>query len=408
MIRLMADTWLEALLRPLAMAAPNGWVYTEIIAPDFRFVFALVLAVVAFVAVAASKRKHESRRPVFVLLALTFLSFVPWMVTTGNGRYFMPYLILIGPLCLGLISILSCTRGMKASVALLILGLQGFALYQNNPWKPFDSWQNMSWTDAPYFSIDIDPLAIDPNATYVTLSNMSLALVAPQFPASSHWVNLSTFNGADISRESRIYEPVRKLFQSSRSLKLFQRSAPREMVPGSDQPNQNAIGAINTYLKPHRLALKEPTDCRLVPSKSLILSTFLETDESALEKERIKSKAGFWICPLQYPVTSAPVAKLTDGALIAKQVFEKMELLCPRFFAPGQELVGNHGAGHARGYASSDSSLILTPDGELYVKYARALNPQRISTADELLNPAYSIDCTKFKGRSGLPWEREI
>ena len=87
MIRLMADTWLDALLRPVAMAAPNGWIYTEIMAPDFRFVFALGLALAALVAVARGKGKPAARRPVFVLLALTFVSFVPWMATTGNGSY---------------------------------------------------------------------------------------------------------------------------------------------------------------------------------------------------------------------------------------------------------------------------------------------------------------------------------
>ena len=133
MIRLMADTWQEAVLRPLSMAAPNGWIYTEIIAPDFRFLIALLLAAVAIISVGSRKRWRDRSKPVFLLLGLTFVSFVPWMATTGNGRYFMPYLILIGPLCLGLINILPSTRGMKASIAITVLGLQGFALYQNNP-----------------------------------------------------------------------------------------------------------------------------------------------------------------------------------------------------------------------------------------------------------------------------------
>ena len=38
MIRFLADTWRDALLRPVAMAAPNSSVYIEIAAPDFRFI----------------------------------------------------------------------------------------------------------------------------------------------------------------------------------------------------------------------------------------------------------------------------------------------------------------------------------------------------------------------------------
>lgn len=408
MIRFMPDTWQDAVLRPLAMADPNGGIYIEIVAPDFRFVFALGLAIALLASMRTKTQEGKGLRPVLLLFGLVFLSFAPWLATTGNGRYFMTYLILIGPLCIGLVSKLSCTRSMKASVAMLVLSLQGFALYQNNPWKPFDSWESIPWHDAPYFSIDIDPQSLKSDATYISVSSMSLSLVAPQFPVNSRWVNLSVFNGSDVSQNSTTYEPVRKILQTSQSLKLFQRSAPRAMATGSDQPNQAAIKDINGYLQPHRLALKEPTDCKLLQSKSLLFQTLMATDDSAEEKARISDKAGFWICSLQYPVALPPTAVLSDGARKAKAVFEKMEALCPRFFAPGQTLVGNHSAGHARAYSSSDSSLIVTRDGDLYVQNMRALNPERIGPVDEVLKLGYKIDCTKFKGRSGLPWEREI
>ncbi|MBK9198131.1 hypothetical protein [Candidatus Skiveiella danica] len=51
MIRFLADTWRDALLRPVAMAAPNSSVYIEIAAPDFRFVLALGLGVLALISV---------------------------------------------------------------------------------------------------------------------------------------------------------------------------------------------------------------------------------------------------------------------------------------------------------------------------------------------------------------------
>ena len=39
-------------------------------------------------------------------------------------------------------------------------------------------------------------------------------------------------------------------------------------------------------------------------------------------------------------------------------------------------------------YSSSNYSLILTRNGDLYLQYARALNPQRISTVDGVLGQA--------------------
>ncbi|MBK6928755.1 MAG: hypothetical protein IPH15_14970 [Comamonadaceae bacterium] len=99
MIRFLADTWRDAILRPMAMAAPNSSVYIEIAAPDFRFALALGLGFLALISTRKASRA-PGWLPTLALFALVFLSFIPWMRTTGNGRYFMPYLILIGPCAL--------------------------------------------------------------------------------------------------------------------------------------------------------------------------------------------------------------------------------------------------------------------------------------------------------------------
>jgi hypothetical protein len=409
MIRLMADTWREAILRPLAMAAPNSWVYTEIVAPDFRFILALTLAVVAVLAVVMKKTTAVRRQPVFVLLGLILLSFVPWMATSGNGRYFMSYLLLVGPLCLGLIGILACSRSMKATVALLVLAVQSHALYLNNPWKPADSWALIPWPETQSFSIELDHTTIGPATTYISVTSPAFTLVAPQFPAESRWINLSVFDGSDVSKASILYDPVRKILQTSKSLKLFQRSVPRSMIHGTTQPNQAVVSIINAYLQPHQMAMKEPTDCTLSTSKGLVFTTLLARDESAEETARINANTGFWICSLQYPISAHTVTpELTAVQIEAKKVFERMETLCPRFFAPGKELISPHASGYSRSYSSSDSTLIVTRDGDLYLDYARAFNPQRISSIKEVFQPEYSNSCTNFKGRAGLPWEREI
>ena len=409
MIRFMADTWRDAVLRPLAMAAPNSWVYTEIVAPDFRFVLALVLAVVAVAGIFLRKTSTDRRRPVLILFGLTFLSFVLWMATSGNGRYFMPYVLLIGPLCIGLVSLLSCTRSMKASIILLVLALQGLALIQNNPWKPADSWALVPWLETGYFPIELDHKSIYAKTTYISVTSPAFALIAPQFSAESRWVNLSVFDDSDVSKPSILYDPVRKILQTSESLKLFQRSSPRAMIPGTIQPNHAMIAAINASLLPHQIALKEPTDCTLSKSRSLVFNAVVKHDESAEETARVNGNAGFWICSLQYPIadrTDAP--ELSEEKIKAQKVFERMESLCPRFFAPGKTYVNRHAAGYSRSYSSSDSTLIVTRDSDLYLDYARTINSQRIASVKEVMQPEYKINCNNFKGRAGLPWEREI
>ncbi len=408
MIRFLADTWRDALLRPVAMAAPNSSVYIEIAAPDFRFVLALGLAVLALISLRRTKSRPKGWMPTLALFALIFLSFIPWMRTTGNGRYFMPYLVLIGPLCIALINLLPNTANMKAFLVVAVLGIQGLALLQNSPWRPMDGWSWIPWREAPYFALDLPKTGLDPETTYVTITAPTYSLVAPLLPASSRWINLATFTGTENEKKSALYSPIKRKLQESKSLMLFVGSAPRAMLEGSDQPDQNAINTINGYLEPHDLRLRLPTACRLVKSRSMAYRTFINVDDPPAEKARLREQSGFWICPIEYAVSEQKTIALNAEELSAKSLFEKMEQLCPRFFNPGQDAVKYHRSGFQRRYPGSDSFLIATGDGHLYFKYDRALNPQLIGKAEDVLSPGFTYDCTKFKGRAGLPWEREI
>ena len=46
MIRFLPDTWRDAILRPIAMAAPDAGVYVEIMAPDIRFSVIAILILI--------------------------------------------------------------------------------------------------------------------------------------------------------------------------------------------------------------------------------------------------------------------------------------------------------------------------------------------------------------------------
>ena len=408
MIRFLADTWRDALLRPVAMAAPNSSVYIESAAPDFRFVLALGLAVLALVSLRRTGSQPKVWRPTLALFALVFMSFIPWMLTTGNGRYFMPYLILIGPLCVGLIHLLQNTANMKAFLVIAVLSIQGVALYQNTPWRPMDGWEWIPWKEAPYFSLDLPKEGLDPDTTYVTIAVPTFSLAAPLFPASSRWINIVSYGSSESEKQSPLYSPVKKALQESKSLKLFVSSAPRSMTEGSTQPDQPAINTINGHLEPYDLRLTTPSDCHLVKSKSMAHKAFFYAEDTPAEKARIRDLSGFWICSIEHVIFPKKPNTFTAEELSAKSLFEKMEKLCPRFFSPGQELVNPHPAGFQRRYPGSDSFLIATADGHLYFKYYRTLNPQLIGKAEDVLSPGFSFDCTKFKGRAGLPWEREI
>jgi hypothetical protein len=411
MIRFLPDTWADALLRPLAMAAPSGWVYTEIAAPDFRFIVTLVLASCA-VGIALFGRRLAMEEPhpslVWALFALTWATFIIWIATTGNGRYFMPFLLLSGPLCIGLIVQLPITRSARASLAILLLAVQGVALSGNNPWRPFDSWTFIRWEDSPYFQLDVSQLASSGPVTYITVGSNSFSAVAPLLGASARWINLSVFGGIDLQTSPPIYKPVERILQNSVDLRLFHHAQPREFAPGTDFPSERAVHILNSILNPHGMALKDPRACILLRSRSLAQRTLSSKEDSEELKAKLLDHSGFWVCPLIYPVERMAKQEINSEQRIVKSVFEKLESLCPRFFPPGQTSVGQPSAPFERGYSSSDSSLTVTVSGDVYLKYARALNSQRIASTLEVLSEGFKLDCNQFRGRSGLPWEREI
>src|SRR4051794_30849491 len=128
------------------MAAPDANVYIEIMAPDFRFAF--VLALLAFLGTVALFRRDRPlatsgpARPVVVLLAVVAAALLPWLATTGNGRYFLAGLLIVGPLCVGLARLLPATRGTRLAVVLGMLALQAFAVQQSAPWR---AWTKVPW-----------------------------------------------------------------------------------------------------------------------------------------------------------------------------------------------------------------------------------------------------------------------
>ena len=189
MIRFMPDTWRDTILRPLAMIAPDAGIYIEIMAPDFRFAIAVVLVLVLTVLwlFLPNANKVEAK-PAVVLTGVIAMAFVPWLGTTGNGRYFIPFLLAIGPLCIALIYLLPTTRLFRFALAVCVVGLQGFATQQASPWQ---SWGLAQWKEAPYFQVDWPADLATTPADYVTLSSISYSLVAPQLPAQSRWMSLA-------------------------------------------------------------------------------------------------------------------------------------------------------------------------------------------------------------------------
>jgi hypothetical protein len=394
MIRFEPDTWKEALLRPIAMLAPDAGVYVEIMAPDFRFCAVVILLIL--LGIFARPVKWE-QSPTVVLLLFVVLAFAVWLSTSGNGRYFFPGLLIVGPLCIGLTYRLPFTRNLKFLIASCVLALQGFVVYQATPWQ---TWGLAPWGDEPFYGVELDQEASTVPATYITVTSISYSLIAPQFPAASRWMNISSQADPDSVDGRRVQD----LLATSKSIQLLIPTVP-DHVTASGQPDAEISEVINDMLENQRLALNSGARCRLLRSRGLASQHF---NDPAVVRRELLDKVGFWVCPLDYPVRSVR-DRSVDLPVEIGRAFTLVESKCPRFFAAGQTAAARVEGGWLRVYPHADLKLYVMDSGQVFYKYWRAMNPVLIGNLAEIGTPGFDINCAKaIRGRSGLPWEREI
>ncbi len=394
MIRFLPDTWRDALWRPLALASPDAGVYVEIIAPDFRFAFILVLAL-AWLLFTRGKQRRTS--PALVLLVLTAVAFVPWLATTGNGRYFIPFLLISGPLCVGLLHLLPVSRPFVLALAMGMVAWQGFLIYDSNPWR---YWGHVTWGDAPAFDLEVPPEIAQQPATYVTVSGISYSLIAPRFHPASRWVNISSQIG--ITDTSQDALRVQALIAAPGTLRVIFPTVPGGQLPGGLDPG--ASKAIDDLLARQGLSIEGEGQCRLLRSAA---AARLDSNRLADAQTATPGPHGFWLCPLARHA-STRATKSAPFPIRTERAFERLEQQCPRIFRAGEAVSLHIPSGAVRGYPGSDFKLYVFDNGQVMYKYLRALNPVSLGTVDDVLQPAFIMDCDQIRGRSGLPWERGI
>ena len=385
MIRFTPDSWWDAVMRPLDMVSPEGNIYVEVPAPDLRLAAAMLLALAVLL---CWRRVRPDRRPAMRLLLLTLLAMVPWLVTTGNGRYFSAFLLLLGPLCVGLARLLPISRSMKFATLGLLLALQGLLVLDTSPWG---SWSLLYWGDTTYF-----PLATPPAQprSYVTLTPISYSLIAPQFPAQSRWMNLS----APVVGAEREYS--RKWLAGAQSLYLVAPSIASQ-TDADGQPSAAVLGVFQRLIEPRGLSIAQGTRCEFLPSGGLVA---MAVRQGAHKGAQDLPRLGFWLCPIRFDPGYTAKARPRDVALDA--VFEAVEKLCPRFFPPGEAQTQLMEGGASRHYGNADTRVVVLDDGEVLYKFWRSLNPVRIGSRADVLAGRAHVDCTKIRApmwRDGGP-----
>lgn len=395
MTRFIPETWAEALARPLVMADPSTGVYLEIPAPDFRFAIALLLAL--WLGALVWKQRARLDRALLGLVAFIALAFALWETTSGNGRYFIPVLLVVGPLIAALVARLPLSRRALAYIAVGGLSLQAVAM--KSAWAP-DEWALARWKDS-YFDLRLpDQLAHTP-ATFITASGISFSLIAPKFDPRSSWISISEArqrNGGEANE--RI---VRLISQNEQAWVI----GPRLdfQFNGNGEPRPRTAEAIDAMMAAYGLRLSDPLECNFLESRSL---PKIPDDPKSSHPKLLQ---GFTACRLARTRQTGEVERTAFGALQARAqaVLRKLETICPKFFPPSGNGVAVRGPeDYRRGYGMTDVGAIVRDDGLVYYKYFRALNPVVIGDAAKVLDPGFAMSCDRLQGRYHFPWDKDF
>lgn len=384
------------------MAAPDAGTYIEFMAPDLRF--AMLLALMAITAVFAIKRKSvKGFSPTWRMIAFAWLAFVPWLATNGNGRYFMPVLLLVGPLCVALIHKLPLTGSFRVSAVIILIAVQAVALLGASPWG---RWPLAPW-GKPYFDLTLTEEERSSPAAYVTVTSISYSLIAPLFDPRSRWINIASLppfpdKAMDVARAQAF---LQRAVRDKLPLKLIVPTAPLYMQ-ADGQPTDPMRNELNRLVGNQALGLAVGQTCKIARSRTIAALAMGDLDD-ARKKEKI-GLHGFWICNLAYPALPPPKTPDAPEDSRAALVFNKIERDCPRIFRPGEGASSKLPGGFVRSYPSTDIKAYVLDSGDVMYKYWRGLNPGRIGTVTQVLTEGFRMDCDSIRGRSGLPWERQI
>lgn len=393
MIRFQPDTWRDALWRPISMAAPDAGVYVEVIAPDLRFAFLLVLFLSGFL---IFRRHWKLEKYVGQLLILLGLQFVIWLYSSGNGRYFISGLMLVGLTSISVIHKWPVTRTLRLTIALGLCVLQGYVVYLA---EPFSGMSFAPWREAPAFPLEVPPYFKSTPATYISLSTNSYSIMAPRFNPDSRWINLADRqDGLDQDAEGLL---IKQILSNSKDI-FAVLIGTREMLADNKQIATEFITSMRDRLLSVHLQFNKDA-CSYLSFPSPDQMNVLDKGASGNEGVIIP---GFWVCKLTF-LKEIPGLTVAAFPPMVDKVMSVMDRNCHRFFAQATGRKIRIPDAAMIYYADADMRLYITNAGRVSYKYFRGISPISLGQVTDVLAPDFKFECDNIRGRSGLPWERQ-
>ncbi|MES2902177.1 MAG: hypothetical protein V4723_20790 [Pseudomonadota bacterium] len=344
--RFMPDSLAAVLLKPITMTTPWAAVHIEIMAPDLRYVFLLLLAgalALTFLlrrfgsgkfAKAVAWPQFEQQRAFAALAASFVLAWFFWLLTSGNSRYFLAMGCVAGVLLASLLVRISDNRRFITYMATFLVIFQSGLVLSSG----IGHWTPAGFGKA-WYELEVPPVLQKEASLYLNIDVQTPSFLMPFLPRES---SLMTISGI------HILEPNAKtqaLIDKYRGNIRVVRRVYVDAVPPPEQLNFPLI----------RFGLEaDLSSCAMVKS----LMRELRTTETV-----------YWyyiFCktkPLSW--SADKLADYSAGKQRVSDVFDKLEVLCPNLFSPRGLATEGDGVEFWRHYTDTDMALALKLDGNI-------------------------------------------
>lgn len=257
--------WLEVLTFPFRAVQHATWIYYESPAPDWRFAFAVTLGI-GLIGRILFLRRHDAPalgdttrvdRSSLLVLWFVGISYVLWQLSSGNARYALPLLLLLGPVCALFAKLVVPRRpSLGKSLLITLAAVQCFVLlHVGNP-----RWGESDWS-RKLIELDVPAHLKGQPHGYLSLGLSSNSVIAPFVHRDSRFSNIVGMHVIDPHGpgHERIDAFIKRHSGKLRSLSYVGQL--RIDRPGSVP--RGALIPINAQLAPWKLQV-DAQDCAMI------------------------------------------------------------------------------------------------------------------------------------------------
>jgi len=384
--RFVPQSLVSALLLPAEMVSSKSWTYTEVAAPDLRPVALVAIFLLALV-FRLGKKVHAlpsfRATPDARLIVFFFVSWCAWAVTSSNGRYAIPILLLIGPLTYLAARLLFSGHAARVFMITLLVS-QAVVVYDNDNQR----YGPAVWVGS-YFPVTVPQGLREEPLFYISVSKRSHAYLAHHVHPASVFVNpigllsLPT-DGPGWDRFVSLRESwrgkVRVLFEAGEAMQFGFESRQVEVINGLID----------------RLGLQfDPSTCEMIVANDLT-----GYDEQSWpnrwvgEGERAQRLWSLSLAACQALPKPALSPELAERRDLASSIMSAFERRCPDIFYPPLSQTEGGDKVWFRNYGRFDLLLFVNlTDGGVYFSQERQATEVRIGSVGNWAADAEAFRC---------------